>query len=31
MSQGRATYSMHFDCYEAVPQMVSEELKASLA
>jgi len=31
MSQGRATYTMHFDCYEAVPQMVSEELKASLA
>ncbi|MBC6438927.1 MAG: elongation factor G [Rhodospirillales bacterium] len=31
MSQGRATYSMHFDCYEPVPQMISEELKASLA
>ncbi len=31
MSQGRATYTMHFDCYEAVPQMVSEELKANLA
>jgi elongation factor G len=30
MSQGRATYSMHFDCYEPVPQMISEELKASL-
>ena len=31
MSQGRATYSMHFDCYEPVPQMISEELKASMA
>jgi len=31
MSQGRATYTMHFDCYEPVPQMISEELKASLA
>ncbi len=30
MSQGRATYSMHFDCYEPVPQMISEELKANL-
>ena len=30
MSQGRATYSMHFECYEPVPQMISEELKASL-
>ncbi len=30
MSQGRATYTMHFDCYEAVPAMISEELKASL-
>ncbi|MBN36762.1 MAG: elongation factor G [Rhodospirillaceae bacterium] len=31
MTQGRATYSMHFDCYEPVPQMISEELKASMA
>jgi elongation factor G len=31
MSQGRATYSMHFANYEPVPQMISEELKASLA
>ncbi len=30
MSQGRATYSMHFDCYEPVPRMISEELRASL-
>jgi elongation factor G len=30
MSQGRATYSMHFECYDPVPQMISEELKASL-
>ncbi len=30
MSQGRATYSMHFECYEPVPQMISEELKASM-
>jgi elongation factor G len=25
-TQGRATYSMHFDCYEQVPQSVSEEV-----
>ena len=31
MSQGRATFSMHFDHYEPVPQMVSEEVKAKLA
>ncbi|MDA1071466.1 MAG: elongation factor G, partial [Proteobacteria bacterium] len=30
MSQGRATYTMHFDCYEPVPAMISEELKASM-
>ena len=30
MSQGRATYTMHFDCYEPVPAMISEGLKASL-
>ena len=30
MSQGRATYSMHFDCYEPAPGPVSEELRASL-
>jgi elongation factor G len=31
MSQGRATYTMHFDSYEAVPQMVSEEVRARYA
>ncbi len=31
MTQGRATYSMHFDHYEPVPQMVSEEVQAKLA
>ena len=31
MSQGRATYSMHFDHYAPVPQMVTEELRAKLA
>jgi elongation factor G len=31
MSQGRATYTMHFDCYEPVPQMVSEEVRARYA
>ena len=31
MTQGRATYSMHFDHYEPVPQMVSEEVKARFA
>ncbi len=31
MSQGRATYTMHFDCYEPVPQMISQELRATLA
>ncbi len=28
MSQGRATYSMHFDSYEAVPPSVAEEVKS---
>ncbi|MEE2791904.1 MAG: elongation factor G [Acidobacteriota bacterium] len=27
-TQGRATYSMHFDCYEPVPRVVSEEIVA---
>ncbi len=31
MTQGRATYSMHFDHYAPVPQMVTEELRAKLA
>ncbi|MFQ5958497.1 MAG: elongation factor G [Alphaproteobacteria bacterium] len=31
MTQGRATYTMHFDHYEPVPQMVSEEVQAKLA
>ncbi len=30
MSQGRATYSMHFDCYEPVPVLLSEEVRASV-
>ena len=30
MSQGRATYSMHFDCYEPVPRLLSEEVKVSV-
>jgi len=28
LSQGRASYSMEFDCYEAVPANVAEEIKA---
>ena len=28
MSQGRATYSMHFDSYEAVPPSVAEEIRS---
>ncbi len=28
---GGATFSMHFDHYAPVPQMVSEEVKAKLA
>ena len=31
MSQGRATYTMHFDHYEPVPQMVEQEFIAKLA
>jgi len=29
-TQGRATFSMHFDCYEQVPKQVSEEVVASI-
>ena len=29
-TQGRATFSMHFDCYEQVPKQVSEEVIASI-
>jgi len=31
ITQGRATFTMHFDHYESVPQMVSEEVRAKLA
>jgi len=31
MSQGRATYSMHFDHYEQVPQTVADEVRAKIA
>jgi elongation factor G len=31
LSQGRASYSMEFDCYEAVPNNVAEEIKAKKA
>ena len=31
MSQGRATYTMHFDHYAPVPQAVAEEVKAKMA
>ncbi|MDJ0951600.1 MAG: elongation factor G [Alphaproteobacteria bacterium] len=31
MSQGRATYTMHFDHYEQVPQTVADEVCAKLA
>jgi elongation factor G len=31
MSQGRATYTMHFDHYEQVPQAVADEVRAKLA
>jgi elongation factor G len=27
-TQGRATYSMHFDCYEPAPAHISEEVVA---
>ena len=30
MSQGRATYSMHFDHYAQVPRQVSEEVREKL-
>ena len=29
-TQGRATYTMHFDCYEQVPRAVSEEIMARI-
>ena len=29
-TQGRATYTMHFDCYEQVPRAVSEEIVARI-
>jgi elongation factor G len=31
MSQGRATYTMHFDRYAQVPQAVSDEVRAKMA
>jgi elongation factor G len=31
MTQGRATYTMHFDHYAQVPQAVSDEVRAKLA
>ena len=31
MTQGRATYTMHFDHYAQVPQAVAEEVRAKLA
>ena len=31
MSQGRATYSMHFNHYAPVPQAVADEVKAKMA
>ncbi len=31
ISQGRATYTMHFDHYAPVPQMVEQEFIAKLA
>jgi elongation factor G len=31
MSQGRATYTMHFDHYAPVPQAVADEVKAKMA
>jgi elongation factor G len=31
MTQGRATYTMHFDHYEKVPQAVADEVRAKLA
>ncbi|MCH7930525.1 MAG: elongation factor G, partial [Proteobacteria bacterium] len=31
MTQGRSTFTMHFDCYAPVPEMVSEELRVNSA
>jgi elongation factor G len=31
MSQGRATFTMHFDHYEQVPQAVADEVRAKMA
>jgi len=31
LSQGRASYSMEFDCYEPVPSNVAEEIMAKKA
>ncbi|MFO1037999.1 MAG: elongation factor G [Geminicoccaceae bacterium] len=31
LSQGRAQFTMHFDHYDAVPQMVAEEIRAKYA
>ena len=31
LSQGRASYSMEFECYEAVPAHIAEEIKAKKA
>ena len=31
LSQGRAQYTMHFDHYDAVPQMVAEEIRTKYA
>ena len=31
MSQGRATFTMHFSHYEEVPQAVAEEVRAKMA
>jgi elongation factor G len=31
LSQGRAQFTMHFDHYEPVPQMVAEEIRAKYA
>ena len=31
MSQGRATYTMHFDHYEQVPAAIADEVRAKMA
>jgi len=31
MTQGRATYTMHFDHYSQVPQAIADEVRAKLA